>query len=153
MLTAAVYWVKQHGMPPALPKLPKRALNKALPPKPQERWRYIKALESKQIVVPPPAPKPLLTREAAAPLSIEKTPPLLPVKAPQWRLQCEPFQRLDQAQSLRARLALLGFEASIVQEGTRQRMVLGPYPERAMADKILHRLKQDQIAHCTLIAS
>lgn len=152
-LTAVVYWIKQHGMTPALPTRPKRALNKTLPPKPQERWRYIKALESKQILVLPPAPSPLLIREAEAPLSIDKTPPRPPFKAPQWLLQCEPFQRMEQAQSLRASLALLGFEATILTEGKRQRVVLGPYPQRAMAEKILQQLKQDQVSYCLLVAA
>lgn len=152
-LTAVVYWVKQHGITPARPTRPKRALNKTLPPKPQERWRYIKALESKQILILPPDPSPLLIREAAAPLSIEKTPPGPPLKAPQWLLQCESFQRAEQAQSLRAGLALLGFEATIITEGTRQRVVLGPYPQRAMAEKILHQLKQERVSYCVLVAA
>jgi cell division protein FtsN len=153
MLTAGVYWVKQHGMNPVLPTRPKRALNKTLPPKPQERWHYIKALESKQITVIPPASSPFATGAAAVLPSIEKKPPLPPFKATQWQIQCEPCERLEQAQSLRASLALLGFEATIFKEGRRQRVVLGPYPQRAMAEKILYQLKQAQGPHCALVAS
>jgi cell division protein FtsN len=152
-LTGAVYWFKQQGITPARATPPKRVLHKVLPPKPEERWRYIKALESKQIVVLPPAPTPLSPQRAAAPLAIEKKFPMPPLKVPQWRLQCEPFHRRHPAQSLRANLALRGFEASIVTEGKRQRVVLGPYAQRAMADKILQQLKQEQIAHCALMTS
>ncbi len=217
-----------------------------LPPKPEERWRYIKELENRQMGVPAPTEptgggaaqtKTQLTPEQqqlleqmqadmrqqpttlsevpyndqtqvahsapvqrqttsqqpysqqqTAPRNVQ-TAPTQPVRAPQAQVQTQPvqpkpkpkeppavitqvtpekakdkpkeqektqkfmvqcgsFKGTEQAESQRAKLAFEGIEGRITTGGGWNRVVIGPYNNRAGADSILSRLKSSGISGC-----
>lgn len=242
-----------HNKPGELPLLPNHdpRTGNGLPPKPEERWRYIKELENRQIgvptptepsaggevnsqtqltneqrqlleqmqadmrqqptqlsevpynqgisvprsavtITPPPANmQPPLTQPrqvttpmqspAAAPSASRvqpqtqvpsqvstppRTQPVAPVtpavtppkpekekeKAQRWMVQCGSFKAVDQAESIRAQLAFGGIESRITAGGGWNRVVLGPYSTKAVADKTLQRLKDAGQSGCIPLA-
>jgi cell division protein FtsN len=69
-------------------------------------------------------------------------------KSQRWMVQCGSFRATDQAESVRARLAFEGIESRITSGGGWNRVVLGPYSNRAAADKTLSRLKGVGMSSC-----
>lgn len=216
-----------HNQPEDVPLLPgqKTSQGNGLPPKPEERWRYIKELENRQIGVtqptepsaggevqsqtqltneqrqlleqmqadmrqqptklpevpyndqtqiprsqvtitppvsnvPPPQQQsrpvvpqqthtktqPVQQQQVQAPPKVEKEQPK--EKTQRWMLQCGSFKGLDQAESVRAQLAFAGIESRITTGGGWNRVVLGPYGDRAAADKMLQRIRGTGMSSC-----
>ncbi|BES86735.1 cell division protein FtsN [Pectobacterium araliae] len=236
-----------HNKPEESPVLPHQNVGKGngLPPKPEERWRYIKELENRQLGVttptepsaggeiqspvqltneqrqlleqmqsdmrrqptqlsevpyndqtqiprsqvtikPPtqsmPPPPPVVTTQPAtrAPTVTQTTPVVprqdiprqeaprqeapkqQPVKQPEapkaektqrWAIQCGSFKTIDPAESVRAQLAFAGIESRITSNGGWNRIMLGPYNNRAAADSMLQRLKGAGASNCIPLAS
>lgn len=214
-----------------------------LPPKPEERWRYIKELENRQLGVPTPtapnsggeikstvqltdeqrqlleqmqadmrrqptqlsevpyndqtpvprsqvtitppktvlAPPPVATSPSVsqAPATVRATPAPTPKpvetpkqtdvakqsdaakqpdapkpeKSQRWMVQCGSFKTMDPAESVRAQLAFAGIESRIASSGGWNRITLGPYKDRATADKMLQRVKDAGTANCIPLAT
>ncbi|CAI1072498.1 cell division protein FtsN [Serratia grimesii] len=108
-----------------------------------------------QPVTPPPAqvkhpePKPQPKPEAKPEVSQETVKQeTKPESKQKWMVQCGSFRATDQAESVRARLAFEGIESRITAGGGWNRVVLGPYSSRAVADKTLSRLKGVGMSSC-----
>ncbi|AIU90151.1 cell division protein FtsN [Pectobacterium odoriferum] len=230
-----------HNKPEESPVLPHQNAGKGngLPPKPEERWRYIKELENRQLGVttptepsaggeiqspvqltaeqrqlleqmqsdmrrqptqlsevpyndqtqvprsqvaikPPTQPMqqpPVVTTQPAtrAPAVAQTTPVVpkqeipkqeapkqQPVKQPEapkaektqrWAIQCGSFKTMDPAESVRAQLAFAGIESRITSSGGWNRIMLGPYNNRAAADSMLQRLKGAGASNCIPLAN
>ncbi|MCR3755914.1 MAG: cell division protein FtsN [Sodalis sp. Psp] len=187
-----------------------------LPSKPEERWRYIKELENRQVSVQIPTgstiskelnspvqltneqrhllkhmqedmlPKPThlnkvpynnqnkfpvadaiqqwvntqasLSQQLAQPVqrhaetdTAQKVPE---EKPPLWLVQCGSFKEMDQAESVRAQLAFAGIEGRVISSDGWNRVLLGPYPTRAIVDKILQSIySTGVVSNCTLTAT
>lgn len=69
-------------------------------------------------------------------------------------MQCGAFRQFEAADNLKARLALLGFEASIKesvqQSSTWHRVLIGPYDSRREAENDRHYLQANEIHHCKI---
>lgn len=211
-----------------VPNRGKNACN-GLPPKPEERWRYIKELENRHIGVHSPteptaggevnspaqltneqrqlleqmqadmrrepthlnevpyndqskttgaaqtrpttqAPRnpfnqqPVQAPRQAAPTTVAPQPVQksaeagaakeTPKEKPQrWLVQCGSFKAMDQAESVRAQLALAGIESRITTGGGWNRVLLGPYSSRAGADKILQSVRAAGVSNCIPVAA
>lgn len=220
-----------HNKPDESPVLPhQNAAGKGsgLPPKPEERWRYIKELENRQLGVtsptepsaggeiqspvqltdeqrqlleqmqsdmrrqptqlsevpyndqtqvprtqvtikPPTQQAPATTtsppavtatpaapkQETAqqAPIKPSPTPKQEQEKAQRWVVQCGSFKTMEPAESVRAQLAFAGIESRITSNGGWNRIMLGPYNNRAAADSMLQRLKGAGASNCIPLAS
>lgn len=107
-----------------------------LPTKPEERWQYIEELENKEVYVDVP--------------ERELGPPKL--------MQCGSFRSLEDAQALRARMAMVGLEAIVrasegtteANRGTWHRVILGPYETKRDAERDRHKLQRAQIFGCQI---
>ena len=69
-------------------------------------------------------------------------------------MQCGAFRNFDAADNLKARLALLGFEANIKKSEQKEevwhRVLLGPYDTRREAENDRHNLQSNDIHHCKI---
>ncbi|XBS69953.1 cell division protein FtsN [Acerihabitans sp. KWT182] len=101
--------------------------------------------------ITPPQP-----RQAAAPTqtprSEAKTENAAKEKSQRWVIQCGSYKAMDQAESVRAQLAFGGVESRIATSGGWNRVMLGPYPSRASADKSLQNLRSSGVSNCIPIA-
>ncbi|MBD2795615.1 cell division protein FtsN [Xenorhabdus sp. 18] len=183
-----------------------------LPPKPEERWSYIKELENRPVnqssLQEPDAPlnkpfnqAPQLTPEQKQlleqmqadmrqpPISLKEVPynsesvprsrvlihppdqsdyaqqqytqrqtePSLPEQKPKPEanetkliLQCGSFRTMEQAESVRASLAFAGIESQITTKDSWHRVVLGPYKNKASAEKMRERVATAGVPGCIL---
>ena len=69
-------------------------------------------------------------------------------KSQRWMVQCGSFKGTDQAESVRASLAFEGFESKITTGGGWNRVIVGPYNNRASADSTLKRLRGNGHSNC-----
>ncbi len=112
-----------------------------------------------QQVQPQPRQAPVTVIQPAPPAKAEaraepKTEPKADKeKTQRWVVQCGSFKTMDQAESIRAQLAFGGIESRIASSGGWNRVMLGPYPTRAGADKSLQNLKGSGVSNCIPIAS
>jgi cell division protein FtsN len=105
----------------------------ALPQAPQERWQYIHELENREVEVIVPE------REASA----------------RRLMQCGSFRRENDAQSLRAQIAMQGMEAQVrrtvsEQHGAWYRVILGPYDNLRAAQSANNQLRRASIHGCQI---
>lgn len=104
-----------------------------LPKAPQERWQYIHELENREVEVIVPERK-----ESARRL-----------------MQCGSFRRENDAQSLRAQIAMQGMEAQVrrtVSEthGAWYRVILGPFDNLRAAQSANNQLRRANIHGCQI---
>ncbi len=95
-----------------------------------------------------PAP---ITREPeveSKPQETAKAKPVEKASSQRWMVQCGSFKGTDQAESVRAGLAFEGFESRITTGGGWNRVVIGPYKDRASADSTLKRLRSSGHSSC-----
>ncbi|WP_307568911.1 cell division protein FtsN [Pantoea anthophila] len=95
-----------------------------------------------------PAP---VTREPevqSKPQETAKAKPAEKASSQRWMVQCGSFKGTDQAESVRAGLAFEGFESRITTGGGWNRVVIGPYKDRASADSTLKRLRSSGHSGC-----
>ncbi|WP_132924337.1 MULTISPECIES: cell division protein FtsN [Sodalis] len=88
-----------------------------------------------------------------APKAEAKTDSAAKEKSQRWVIQCGSYKVMDQAESVRAQLAFGGVESRITTSGGWNRVMLGPYPNRASADKSLQNLRGSGVPNCIPIAS
>lgn len=92
-----------------------------------------------------------ITREPEAqskPQETAKVKPAEKASSQRWMVQCGSFKGTDQAESVRAGLAFEGFESRITTGGGWNRVVIGPYKDRASADSTLKRLRSSGHSGC-----
>nr|WP_239553279.1 cell division protein FtsN [Pantoea coffeiphila] len=106
-----------------------------------------------------PAPITPVTREparqqevAAQPKAETKPKEAEKEKQQRWMVQCGSFKGTDQAESVRAALAFEGFESRITTGGGWNRVVIGPYGNRAAADSALKNLRGSGHSNCIPLA-
>ncbi|OCG00285.1 SPOR domain-containing protein [Gilliamella sp. wkB112] len=138
-----------------------------LPEQPQERWTYLKELETpnassrsssnsvaserQQILdsfvnnprVVTPQTQTNQTTQVAKATSISTT------SQTKWLLQCGAFKDKFNADTLRAQLAMSGFSGNIT-SGQLYRVTVGPYTNKNDADKVVNSLKSNGINSCTV---
>ncbi|WP_294612747.1 SPOR domain-containing protein [uncultured Gilliamella sp.] len=142
-----------------------------LPEEPQERWTYLKALETpnassgsisnsvtnekKQIIdsfannnssIPP-------QNQANAVTQLKSEPENPVSKADsmtnKWLLQCGAFKDKTNADALKAKLAMFGINSNIISEQL-YRVTVGPYTSKNEADKAMNSLKNNGIDNCII---
>ncbi len=122
----------------AKPQLTKTDTN-ALPPKPEEKWRYIQELENKKVIVPVLTPKQVIAED-------KPTKPYL--------LQCGAYHDQSQADERKAMIAFQGLNSQIKvstnNKGTWFRVVLGPYKDKRLAMDDQNKLQQHGISPCAI---
>src|SRR5690606_2303498 len=100
--------------------------------KPEERWQYIEELENQEVIVDVPE------REVG--------PPKL--------MQCGSFRNINDAEEMRATIAMIGLEAQIrTTEGSNgvwHRVILGPYEGRLAAATDRHKLQRGNVRRCQI---
>ncbi|GAA0491004.1 MULTISPECIES: cell division protein FtsN [Tatumella] len=92
---------------------------------------------------------PAVTAPAAAPVS--KQPAATPGK--HWLIQCGSFKGSAPAESVRASLAFEGFESRITTGGGWNRVVIGPYQDRAKVDSIVRQLRGSGHTNCITLSA
>ncbi|WP_340621436.1 cell division protein FtsN [Xenorhabdus siamensis] len=65
-------------------------------------------------------------------------------------LQCGSFRTIEQAESVRASLALVGIESKITTKDSWNRVVVGPYKSKDSAEKMRIRIANTGISNCIL---
>ena len=114
-------------------------------------YRFYTLLPNMEVEVPspPPAeeepPSAKTEKEPARPAEPSSAPPR-PTPEGQFLLQVASFQQADDAEAMKARLALRGLQAKVVdsdlgEKGTWYRVRLGPFAGRAQAEDVRDRLK------------
>lgn len=117
---------------PAPTEQPQVQPESTLPDKPEERWQYIEELENHEVQVDVPE------REIG--------PPKL--------MQCGSFRQLDDANTLKARIAMAGLESQVRESngsnGRWFRVILGPYETKRDAERDRHKLQRVQVFNCQI---
>lgn len=105
-----------------------------LPPKPEEKWRYIEELKNKEVQI------------EAKKADNKPTKPYL--------MQCGAYRSQDQAEQRKAMIAFQGLDsqvkASAGEKGTWYRVIIGPYPKKRQAENDRNMLKRAGIAPCAI---
>ncbi|SEL58273.1 cell division protein FtsN [Colwellia chukchiensis] len=111
---------------------PKPQKTQELPKPPEEKWRYVDDLKSKQV-------------EVGEYEVVQKGP---------YRMQCGSFRTRKQAESLKAKIAFTGLVAQIDSakgtSSTWYKVYLGPYDKKRSAEKDRHKLKNNAIHGCKI---
>ncbi|MDF7666591.1 SPOR domain-containing protein [Orbaceae bacterium ESL0727] len=142
-----------------------------LPEQPQERWTYLKELETpnsagvsanavaterQQILDsfagnitanPTTIPTTRPTTKEATAQTQATTPQTPPPASTKWLLQCGAFKDKTNADAVRAELAMAGISGSIT-NGALYRVTAGPYNSKNDADKVINILKSNGITSC-----
>lgn len=119
---------------------PKVSKNESpLPPKPEEKWRYIQELENKKVIVPVLTPKQVAAADK-------------PVRP--YLLQCGAYHTRAQAEKRKAMVAFQGLNSQIKvstnDKGTWYRVVLGPYKNKRLAMDDQNKLQQHGVGPCAI---
>ncbi|MGF1758151.1 SPOR domain-containing protein [Photobacterium sagamiensis] len=105
----------------------------ALPPKPEEKWRYIEELENKEIQVE--------SKQAQKP-------------SRPYLMQCGAYRSKDQAEQRKAMIAFQGLESQVKtsqgEKGNWYRVILGPYPQKRKAESDRNMLRRAGIEPCAI---
>ncbi|WP_261857679.1 SPOR domain-containing protein [Photobacterium sanguinicancri] len=104
-----------------------------LPPKPEEKWRYIEELENKEVKVE----------------SKKEQKPTRP-----YLMQCGAYRSLEQAEERKAMIAFQGLTSQIKvaqgEKGKWHRVILGPYPQKRKAESDRNQLRRGGIEPCAI---
>lgn len=113
-------------------KIPPKKEN-IIPPKPQEKWSYVEALENNEVHV------------EAKVQEVSDRPYLM---------QCGAYKYEEQANERKAMIAFQGFESQLKTSkgklGTWYRVVLGPYTFKREAEKDRNQLRRNGIEPCEI---
>lgn len=142
-----------------------------LPEKPQERWTYLKQLENPDndelrnegnISDSNPLKKhitntyPVRGAGVSSPETSIETKPKETLRSQKngntvapgrWVIQCGAFKDRRNAESLKARIAMAGFDSQI-QRNTLYRVLVGMYSTKHDAEKVMNQLKDSEITNC-----
>ncbi|MGQ8367008.1 SPOR domain-containing protein [Glaciecola sp. 1036] len=116
--------------------------------------------EQPRFVEGPKDPLPILHEEewafidALPEYSVEVDVEEIPDSDKLYIMQCGSFRVNDQAEELRARIALVNLEAEVIESngsnGRWYRVVLGPYDKKRLAEKHRHELRRNKIVGCKI---
>lgn len=135
-----------------------------LPPKPEERWHYIKELEKNQhISIQIPTTNDLIkgSRVDAQAQLTDKQHQLQKNQNSQtlsdnpftWVVQCGSFKAIDKAELMRVQLAFIGIESFIISSSGWNRVMLGPYFNRINVNESLQNLRTAGMPNCIPIVN
>jgi cell division protein FtsN len=136
----------------------KPANNKnTIPPKPEEKWRYIHELENKKVSVVDLSGN---TRTSAAKAEKAKAEKAKAEKAKaekvpvRYLLQCGAYRNKSQADERKATIAFQGLNSQIKMtkdaKGTWYRVVLGPYSQKNKAEMDQTKLQNNGVSPCAI---
>ncbi|WP_318422766.1 SPOR domain-containing protein [Photobacterium leiognathi] len=162
--------------PQPVDEVKKPVQKEVLPPKPEEKWRYINELENKKVIVPDdlenqrvqpvqpvkkePEHKPTpakKTESAQKPAEkvVEKKPAekkAEPASTVRYVLQCGAYRKKSQADERKAQIAFQGLNSQLKvsndAKGTWYRVVLGPYSQKSSAEKDKAKLQSSGVSPC-----
>lgn len=168
LFSAILYYVVNNKptQPIKPPKKNTQAPAITLPERPQERWTYLKELET------PNASYDLRASERQQILDsfINNSRPVTPTKnnnsaskqettasittqnidtSNKWILKCGAFKDKANAETLKARIAMIGISGS-VSSGQLYRVTAGQYTNKNEAEKVLNSLKNNGINDCII---
>ncbi|MCG3865415.1 MULTISPECIES: SPOR domain-containing protein [unclassified Photobacterium] len=158
-------------------EIKKPANKEILPPKPEEKWRYIQELENKKVIVPDElknqrvqpvkkvdehktssTSKPKEHIQASKPVVPVTTNPKPAEKKPvvasnvRFVLQCGAYRKKSQADERKAKIAFQGMNSQLKvssdAKGTWYRVVLGPYSQKSSAEKDKAKLQSSGVSPC-----
>lgn len=126
--------------------LPGKPGDKPIPKEGERKFEFYEILEGKRDVAAQPAAP--AAAPAAAGAAVVPAPPV--AAGERLYLQVGAFQKQADAENLKARLAMLGFEAGILaaevpEKGTMHRVRVGPYPSAAGMNQARDQLSQNGI--------
>lgn len=132
-----------------------------LPPKPEERWHYIKELEKNQhISIQIPTTNHLIKgskvgvgaqaqlTDKQRQLQKNQNSQTLSDNPLTWVVQCGSFKAIDKAELMRVQLAFIGIESFIISSNGWNRVMLGPYFNRTDVNESLQNLRTAGIPNC-----
>ncbi|RKS85938.1 cell division protein FtsN [Orbus hercynius] len=133
-------------------------LSSQIPPSAQEkeRQKILDSFSTDKQIVPPKAPvaignaiNSVQNNTQAPPVKIEppKTQSSSSEQTGTWLLQCGAFKDKGNAESLKAKLAMIGVSGFVKNEKF-YRVLVGPYPSKAEADKVVAMLKSNGTTSC-----
>ncbi len=139
--TGFLYYLKSDSTPSTTANTEKTATQKLAEPTIKEpevpKYTFHDYLNEKQVVIPE---EELKSKEAQ--VSMHYTMP------------CGSFRSNEMADSLRAKIAFLGYESKVVpvdaESGRWYRVQLGPYVSKRKAESIRHRLQENDINDCKI---
>ncbi|WP_061014269.1 SPOR domain-containing protein [Photobacterium leiognathi] len=159
--------------PQPVDEVKKPVQKEVLPPKPEEKWRYINELENKKVIVPDglenqrvqpvkkePEHKPTPTKKTEsaqkpAEKVVEKKPAekkAQPASTVRYVLQCGAYRKKSQADERKAQIAFQGLNSQLKvsndAKGTWYRVVLGPYSQKSSAEKDKAKLQSSGVSPC-----
>ncbi|MGF1680960.1 SPOR domain-containing protein [Photobacterium minamisatsumaniensis] len=115
------------------PVVTPKAEPKPLPPKPEEKWRYIEELENKEIQVD--------AKKEQAP-------------GRPYLMQCGAYRSQNQAEERKAMIAFQGMTSQVKisqgEKGNWYRVILGPYPQKRKAESDRNQLRRAGIEPCAI---
>jgi len=115
------------------PKAKAKPQSKSLPPKPEEKWRYIEELENKEVQVE--------TKKEQKP-------------SRPYLMQCGAYRSKNQAEQRKAMIAFQGLTSQIKisqgEKGSWYRVILGPYPQKRKAESDRNMLRRAGIEPCAI---
>lgn len=151
----------------------KPAQKEVLPPKPEEKWRYINELENKKVIVPDDLKnqrvQPVKKEPKHKPTPAKKTEPAQkpaekvvkkkpaekkaePASTVRYVLQCGAYRKKSQADERKAQIAFQGLNSQLKvsndAKGTWYRVVLGPYSQKSSAEKDKAKLQSSGVSPC-----
>jgi Cell division protein len=140
------------------PKVKTESPAAILPEKPQERWTYLKELETpnasgnsnletierQQILDSFMNNTPATTTSTTSPTILTNT------DNSNWLLQCGAFKDKTNADILKASLAMTGISGKISSSQQLYRVIVGPYSNKGDAQKVLSTLKTNGINNCII---
>lgn len=166
LFSAILYFISTNksDKPSEQPKTKTQSPTITLPEEPQERWTYLKELET------PNASSGSLSNSVASerqqildsfvnnsrgiPTQAQsntitqiKTSASTETPTSKWLLQCGAFKDKTNADTLRAKLAMSGISSTII-SGQLYRVTAGPYTSKNEADKAVSSLKNNGINNC-----
>lgn len=125
--------VQPKPVPKPQPKPKVKPQEKSLPPKPEEKWRYIEELENKEVQVE--------TKQEQQP-------------SRPYLMQCGAYRSQDQAEQRKAMIAFQGLTSQIKisqgEKGNWYRVILGPYPQKRKAESDRNMLRRAGIEPCAI---
>jgi cell division protein FtsN len=141
-----------------------------LPEQPQERWTYLKELETpnanygvtsnsianeRQRILDSFANNTYTTMPPSQGSTTTQNQITNPASQPttvsnKWLLQCGAFKDKSNADTLKAKLAMTGVRSNIMSSGQLYKVTVGPYESKEEANKVLNLLNSNGINSCVI---
>ena len=154
LFSSILYYISTNSpeKPVERPKEKTESPTATLPEKPQERWTYLKELET-----PNDSGNPNVAtseRQQILDSFMNNKPTTTTTSANtdnrKWLLQCGAFRDKTNADTLKASLAMTGISGNISSSQQLYRVIVGPYTNKDDAQKTLNTLKTNGINNCII---